>query len=382
MAAKIGLQKTLDEVRKVPYTVSVGTFTAVVRERCNSGGSKTMNQVLTFGEMLMRLKTPGYSRILQADSFEAAFGGAEMNVAVSLAQFGDAVGCVTKLPQNPLGDAARNTLRRYGVDTSRVLRGGPRLGIYFFEKGTDIRPTNVVYDRAGSAFATAQRSEFDWPALLEGVRCFYFSGITAAVSPELTGALEDALACCKKRKIPVVCDLNYRGKMWTAQQAQPVMDRLMQYVTVCLANDEDFEASLGIRAFDGDMSRGIEQKEQFCEGMREITKRYPSCTTVASVLRNIHSVEDSEWMGILLQNGTFTETAVRKIHVMEGVGGGDAFGAGLMHGLLHEKKPQEVIDFALAASVLKLMIGGDLNLSTEAEVEAVMKKGAGAKLSR
>lgn len=341
-----------------------------------------MKQVLTFGEMLMRLKTPGYSRILQADSFEATFGGAEMNVAVSLAQFGDAVGCVTKLPQNPLGDAARNTLRRYGVDTSRVLRGGPRLGIYFFEKGTDIRPTNVVYDRAGSSFATARRAEFDWPRLLQNVGCFYFSGITAAVSPELAAALEDALRCCRENNIPVVCDLNYRGKMWAPQQAQPVMNRLMQYVTVCIANDEDFEASLGIAAFDGDMSRGIEQIAQFRSSMQEITKRYPACKTVASVLRNIHSVDESEWMGILLQDGQFTETAVRKIHVMEGVGAGDAFGAGLVHGLLHRKQPQEVIDFALSASVLKLMIGGDLNLVTEQEVAAVMQKGAGARLSR
>lgn len=341
-----------------------------------------MNQVLTFGEMMMRLKTPGYSRILQADCFEATFGGAEMNVAVSLAQFGDAVGCVTKLPQNSLGEAARNTLRRFGVDTTRVQRGGPRLGIYFFEKGTDIRPTNVIYDRAGSSFALAKRSEFDWPVLLQGVGCFYFSGITAAVSPELAGALEDALRCCREQGIPVVCDLNYRGKMWTPQQAQTVMGRLMQYVTVCIANDEDFEATLGIRAFDGDMSRGIEQIEQFRSGMQEITKRYAACTTVASVLRNIHSVEESEWMGILLQDGKFTQTAVRSIHVMEGVGGGDAFGAGLVHGLIHKKGPQEVINFALAASVLKMMIGGDLNLVTEQEVNAVMQKGAGARLSR
>lgn len=339
-------------------------------------------KVLTFGEMMLRLKPPAFSRFLQADSFEATYGGAEANVAISLSLFHDEAAYITKLPENPLGEAALGTLRRFGVDTGRVLRGGPRLGTYYFEKGTSVRPTSVVYDRAGSSIAAAERSEFDWPVLLEGIDIFYFSGITPAVSAELAGAVEDALAYCKENGVTVACDLNYRGKMWTPEKAQSVMRKLMPYVNICIANDEDFEAALGIRAFDGDMSNGIGQIGSFRSGMEEIIRRYPNCRMVASVLRNIHSVEESDWMGILLHEGKFYESPVHKVHVMEGVAAGDAFGAGLIHGLLHGVDPQESIEFAIAASVLKLTISGDLNLVSEAEVRSAMRKGANARVSR
>ena len=339
-------------------------------------------KVLTFGETMLRLKPPEFTRILQASSFEAAYGGAEANVAVSLALFRDAAAYLTKLPQNPLGEAALGALRRYGVDTGRVLRGGPRLGTYYFEKGTDIRPTNVVYDRAGSSFASAARSEFDWPALLDGVGVFYFSGITPAVSEELAGAVKDALVYCRSHGVMVVSDLNYRGKMWSEEKARSVMRGLMPFVDVCIANDEDFEATLGIRAFDGDMAHGIDQIGDFRAGMREIQKQFPNCKTVASVLRNIRSVDDSDWMGILLQDGKFYESSVRRVRVMEGVAAGDAFGAGLVHCMLRRAAPQETVDFAIAASTLKLMIGGDFNLVTEEEVRAAMKKGGSARLDR
>lgn len=339
-------------------------------------------KVLTFGEMMLRLKPPAFSRILQADSFEASYGGAESNVAVSLSLFHNDAAYLTKFPDNPLGEAALGTLRRYGVDTSRVMRGGSRLGTYYFEKGTNIRPTSVVYDRAGSSISTAKRAEFDWNALLDGVDYFYFSGITPAISDELASAVKEALVCCKEKGIVVVSDLNYRKKMWTPEKAQAVMHELMPYVDVCIANDEDFEATMGIRAFDGDMSRGIDQIDSFRAGMKEITKQYPNCHTVASVLRNIYSVEESEWMGILLTDGKFYDSPVHKVRVMEGVAAGDAFGAGLIHGLLHQENPQDTVDFAIAASVLKLMISGDLNLVTEAEVRAAMQKGSSARLSR
>ncbi len=339
-------------------------------------------KVLTFGEMMLRLKPPAYLRLLQTDSLEATYGGAEANVAVSLSLFGDDAGVLTRFPENAVGQAALNTLRRYGVDTSRVLRGGARLGLYYFEKGTNIRPTNVIYDRAGSAFATLSRGDLDWPKLLDGVDLFYFSGITPALSDEMAKALLDALQYCAGHGVKVACDLNYRGKMWTPEKAQAVMATLMPYVNLCIANDEDFEASLGIRAFDGDMSRGIDQIADFRAGMEEITKRYPSCTQVASVLRNIHSVEDSDWMAIYLKDGKFYESPVHTIHVMEGVGAGDAFAAGLLHGIVNGLPEQETVDFAVAASILKLMISGDQNLVTEAEVRGVMQKGSGAKLAR
>jgi len=339
-------------------------------------------KILTFGEMMLRLKPIEFRRILQADSFEAAYGGAEANVAVSLAQLHHDSVYLTKLPENPLGEAAIGTLKKYGVDTTRVLRGGPRLGMYFFEKGTGARSTSVVYDRAGSSIATAKSSEFNWKELLNDVGIFYFSGITPAISSDLESALKDALNYCKVNNITVACDLNYRGKMWKPERAQEVMAELMPFVDVCIANDEDFEAMLGIRAFDGNLSHGINQKEDFCNGMKEITKQYPNCKIVASVLRNIHSVEQSDWMAILYQNDKFYETPVHNINVMEGVAAGDAFGAGLVHGLVSELEPQETIEFAIAASVLKLSIHGDLNLVTESEIRAAMLKGSNARLSR
>lgn len=339
-------------------------------------------KVLTFGEMMLRLKPEANERILQADSFEAAYGGAEANVAVSLALLGNDSQYLSKFPDNLLGDAAVGTLRRYGVDTSKVLRGTGRLGIYFFEKGASVRSTNVVYDRKDSALALVNATEFDWETLLKDVGMFYFSGITPAISPETEKAVMAACEYCVEHDIPVVCDLNYRGKMWSAQKAQEVMNRLMPYVSICIANDEDFEAALGIKAFDGNMATGISQKESFKEGMMEVTRRYPRCQVVASVLRDIHSVEDSRWMGLLLNNGEFTESAVYPMHVMEGVAAGDAFGAGLVHGLLHDFSGQELIDFAIAASVLKLTIQGDLNLVSESDIRNVMKAGGGASLNR
>lgn len=339
-------------------------------------------KVLTFGEMMLRLKPLGNNRILQSDVFEAAYGGAEANVAVSLALLGNDAAYLTKLPANLLGETALSTLRKYGVDTSKVLRGGNRLGIYFFEKGASVRSTNVVYDRARSAFAEVKQTEFDWGAIFHDVDYFYFSGITPSISTELEQAVTAACVYCREHDIPVVCDMNYRGKMWSPEKAQGVMSKLMNYVTICIANDEDFEATLGIKAFDGDMSRGIDQIEAFKDGMREVTRRYPGCKAVASVLRNIHSVEDSQWMGLLLSDGEFHETQGYKVHVMEGVAAGDAFGAGLMHGLLRGFEAQESIEFAIAASVLKLTISGDLNLVQEADIRAVMKKGGGASLSR
>jgi 2-dehydro-3-deoxygluconokinase len=332
-------------------------------------------KTLTFGEMMLRLKPTGFQRIIQTDTFEAGYGGAEANTAVSLALLNNDAAYLTKLPENALGDAALATLRKYGVDTSRILRGGPRLGMYVFEKGNGARGTGVVYDRAGSSVATAKSDEFNWPELLKDVGIFYFSGVTPAVSEELSNALNAALAYCKDNKITVICDLNYRGKMWSAEQAQQAMKKIMPFVDVCIANDEDFEAMLGIKAFDGNLAHGIDQIEDFRLGMKEITKQYPNCKTVASVLRNIHSVEQSDWMAILYKDDQFFETPVHNINVMEGVAAGDAFGAGLIHGIVNNFADQECIEFAIAASVLKLSISGDLNLVSEDEIRAAMSKG-------
>ncbi len=339
-------------------------------------------KVLTFGEMMLRLKPPGNERILQTQTFEATYGGAEANVAVSLALLGNEVAYLSKFPNNLLGQSAVGTLRKYGVDTSKILTGDGRLGIYFFEKGASVRSTNVVYDRAYSAFSQMKATEFNWEEIFQDVDYFYFSGITPAISDELKHAALAACKYCKTHEIPVVCDLNYRGKMWTPEKAQTVVGKIMDYVTVCIAHDEDFEATLGIKAFDGDDSRGIEQKESFKAAMKKVQERYPNCKMVASILRNIYSVEDSEWTAILLKDGAFYETTTYKMHVMEGVAAGDAFGAGLMHGLLHDYTPTELVQFGLAASVLKLTISGDLNLVSEAEIRNLIKSNNGVRVVR
>ena len=338
-------------------------------------------KILTFGEIMLRLKTPEYLRIVQANGFEASYGGAESNVAVSLSTLGDDAAFLTKLPDNPVGNAAFNELRRYGVDTSRILRGGPRLGIYYFEKGNDIRPTSVLYDRAGSALAKASATEFDWEALLSGIDIFFFSGVTPAISPSVEQAVSNALNYCHTHGITVICDLNYRAKMWSREKAQSVMKELMQYVDLCIANDEDFEAALGIHAFDGDMAHGIDQIETYRQGMQKIQELYPNCSAVASVLRNLKTAEDGEWMGIYLKDGHFYESPIHTVHSLEAVGAGDAFAGALIHGLVHQFSPQKLIDFSITASVMKLMIQHDANVASETEIEQIMKQG-GTNLQR
>lgn len=341
-----------------------------------------MKKIVTFGEMMMRLKPSNMRRVLQANQFDVDYGGSEANVAVSLSLFGDGAAYVSKFPENILGQAAINKLREFGVDTSRVLHGGPRLGMYVFEKGHSVRSTKVTYDRAGSSFASSKATEYDWSKLLAGADYFYFSGVTPALSAELRQAVLNACEYCKENGIKVACDLNFRGKLWTPEEAQAFMKKVMPYLTICLVNDEDFEQSLGIHAFDGDMSHGIEQKTTFENGMREIVKRYPNVKVVASVLRNIQSVDKSTWMGLVLKDGKFTESPAYKVDVLEGVAGGDAFGGGLMHGILNDFDNQKLVDYAIAASVLKLTVLGDLNVTTEADVRAVMEGGAGVRVSR
>lgn len=341
-----------------------------------------MQKIVTFGEIMLRLKPAENQRIIQTDQFSGLYGGAEANVATSLALLGDHSQFVTKVPQNALGQAALGTLRRYGVDTSNVMVGGPRLGIYFFEKGASIRNTSVVYDRAASSFATSNTSEYHWQDILKDTDYFYFSGITAAVSSEIYKTLIVALEFCQKNHITVICDLNYRAKMWSKEAAQTAMNQLMPYVNICLANDEDFEAALGIKAFDGNMAHGIDQKTDFIHGMQQIMKKYPNCQTVASILRNVNSVEDSQWMALLVNQDEVLETPSYHMHVWEGVASGDAFAAGLIHGLIHDFDTQKLLNYALAASVLKLTISGDLNLVTDSEIMSVMNKQDGMRVVR
>lgn len=274
-----------------------------------------MPTVLTLGEMMLRLKPTNQQRILQTSAFAADYGGAEANVAASLALLGDQVQYLTKLPENSLGHTARNTIRGLGVDTQKILWGGPRLGIYFFEKGASVRNTNVVYDRAGSSFATMKADEFDWPVLLNDINYFYFSGITPAIGSEQQAAVFAACQYCSDHNITVICDMNFREKMWSPEAAQAFFKTVMPFIDVCIANDEDFEATLGIKAFDGNMATGIDQLADFREGMLEVTRRWPNVHTVASVVRNIHSVEESQWTALLVQNDKVYQGPTFDMHI-------------------------------------------------------------------
>ncbi|MFD1124236.1 sugar kinase [Lentilactobacillus raoultii] len=335
-------------------------------------------KLTSFGELMLRFKPADRTRIIQATAFETSFGGAEANVAVSLALFGDQSRYLTKLPQNMLGEAALYRLRGYGVETNQILRGGERVGTYYFEKGTSLRGTNVVYDRAHSSFATSTSDEYNWDQLLKGTDYFYVSGITPALSSELQQAVLDAANYCHTHQIKVVYDANFRGKLWSSKDAQQFSKKIMPFVSIVLAHDEDFEASFGIKAFDGDMTNGIAQKAQFKAAMKQLVTRYPNLEMVGSVLRNIYTVEKSQWSAILLKNDHYYESPVYDVDVYEGVGGGDAFAAGLMHGVLNHQDVQAQVDFAIAASVTKLTISGDFNLAYADEIAKLAAQGGSA----
>lgn len=339
--------------------------------------------VLAFGEIMMRLSPKDHLRIEQAGEFDVRYGGAEANTAVSLAVQGDASAFVSVVPPNRLGDCALRSISQWGVDTSRVVREGDRLGSYVFEPGASQRGNGCVYDRKYSAVSLAPRETYDWDAILNGVDAFYFSGVTPAVSPELAGACADALAACRARGITTICDLNYRGKLWTPEQAQNTMRGLLPLVDVCVANDEDAPAALGMTCVSGSLSHGIEERDSYVEMARQICAEY-GCKTVASVVRNVQCVERSQWMGALYDAATDAHwfSPVHDVHVLEGVGAGDAFNAGLIHALRHGFDPQHVIDYAIAASVLKLSIRGDANLVTPQEIEKVTASSGGARVER
>ena len=344
---------------------------------------KQGSRVLAFGEIMMRLSPKGHLRLEQASEFDVRYGGAEANTALSLAYQGDSAAYVSVVPAGRVGDIALRTLTAYGVDTSRVVRQGDRLGSYFFEIGASERSNGCVYDRKYSAMSMASRTAFNWDELLENIGVFYFSGVTPAISDEMAAACKEALTACRARGIVTVCDVNYRGKMWAPEKSQAVMAELLPLVDIVIANDEDAPAGLGMTCVSGSLEHGIEEHADYVEMARQICGTY-GCRAVASVVRDIQCVERSQWMGMLYdaESGEHWFSPAHDVHVVEGVAAGDAFNAGLVHALLGGFEPQEAIDYAIAASVLKLTIQGDSNLVTEAEVRAVASKGAGTRVAR
>lgn len=324
-------------------------------------------KVVTFGELMLRLAPEGYYRFVQADSFGATFGGGEANVAVSLANYGLDAAFVTKLPKHEIGQMAVNSLRKHGVDTSMITRGGDRVGIYFLEKGASQRPSKVVYDRAHSAIAEAQSGDFDWNAVFEGADWFHFTGITPALGDNVAALCKEALQAAKAHGVRVSCDLNYRKKLWTREKAGQVMGELMQWVDVCIANEEDAADVFGIHAADTDINKGEVSAEGYKDVARQLKERF-GFEYVAITLRSSISANDNLWRA-MLYNGEAYLSKQYPIHIVDRVGGGDSFGGGLIYAMLNGYEPQQAIEFAVAASCLKHTVEGDYNLVSVAEVQ-------------
>ena len=342
---------------------------------------KNAKKVVTFGEIMMRLNPKGNERFLQAESFEVSYAGGEANVAVSLANYGMDASFVTKLPSHEIGQCAINELRRYGVDTSKIVRGGPRVGIYYAEKGASQRPSKVIYDRAGSSIALAQPSDFNWDEIFEGADWFHFTGITPALGGNLPEICLEACKAAHERGITVSCDLNYRKKLWTREQARECMSKLVPYVDVCISNEEDAKDVFGIEAENTDIDSGKLNHEGYISVARQLSERF-GCKYVAITLRSSISANDNDWAGMLYTDGKAHFSKQYHMHIVDRVGGGDSFGGGLIYSLLSGYDPQKAIDFAVAASCLKHTIEHDFNLCSVAEVESLAGGNASGRVQR
>ncbi len=317
-------------------------------------------RVITFGEIMLRLAPEGYTRFVQAESYGATYGGGEANVAVSLANFGLDAAFVTKLPKHEIGQAGVNSLRRYGVDTSFITRGGNRVGIYYLEKGASQRPSKVIYDRANSAIAEAGAEDFDWNKIFEGADWFHFTGITPALNDNIAAICLEACKAAKERNITISCDLNYRNKLWSKEKAGQVMSELCKYVDVCIANEEDAADVFGIRADNTDVTSGKVNHEGYKAVAKQLADRF-GFKHVAITLRGSISANDNNWAAMLYDGKDYYFSKSYLIHIVDRVGGGDSFGAGLIYSLINDFAPQETIEFAVAASCLKHSIEGDFN---------------------
>lgn len=327
-----------------------------------------MSKVITFGEIMLRLAPNGYYRFFQNDQLQATFGGGEANVAVSLANFGVDTSFVTKVPQNAIGQGAIDALRAFGVNTENIVRGGDRLGIYFLEKGASQRGSVCIYDRAHSAIQEAEAKDFDWDAIFNGAEWFHFTGITPALGENLVEICKEACRIAKQKGIKISCDLNYRGKLWTRQQAQAAMTELCQYVDVCIANEEDAKDVFGIEAENTDIYGGKLNKEGYQSVAKQLKERF-GFEKVAITLRSSISASDNDWAGMLYDGKDFYYSKEYHLHIVDRVGGGDSFGAGLIYALMNHKSMQDTIDYAVAASALKHSIEGDFNRVSVSEVE-------------
>lgn len=327
-----------------------------------------MSRVVTFGEIMLRLAPNGYFRFFQNDQMQATFGGGEANVAVSLANFGVDVSYVTKLPDNCIGDGAVAELRKFGVDTSYIIRGGNRMGIYFLEKGASQRGSICIYDRAHSAIQEASPTDFDWNKIFEGAEWFHFTGITPALGENLVEICETACREAKKKGLKISCDLNYRGKLWSKQEANRAMSKLCKYVDICIANEEDAKDVFGIEADNSDAVNGQLDKEGYKLVALQLKNRF-DFDKVAITLRKSINANENKWSAMLYENEKFYFSKEYDLRIVDRVGGGDSFGAGLIYSCMKGMEAQKIVDFAVAASALKHSIEGDFNRVSVLEVE-------------
>ncbi|MBT32456.1 MAG: 2-dehydro-3-deoxygluconokinase [Thalassobius sp.] len=342
-------------------------------------------KVVTFGEIMLRLATPGYLRFAQTDSFTATYGGGEANVAVSLANYGFSPAFVTRLPKNDIGDAALMSLRKYGVDTSYIARGGDRVGIYFLETGAVSRGSKVVYDRANSALAEIDTDMIDWDAVFDGAEWFHWTGITPAVSEGAARVCLEAIKKANEKGITVSTDLNYRKNLWKwGKKAGEVMVELVEGCDIILGNEEDAEKVFGIHPEGVDVTAGHVEGAAYKSVGTQLMEKFPRAKKIIITLRGSINANHNSWSGVLWDGETLYEAPTYQItHIVDRVGGGDSFMGGLICGLLtYPDDDQKALNFAVAASCLKHTIYGDFNLVTLDEVEKLMSGDASGRVSR
>ena len=340
-----------------------------------------MKKVVTFGEIMLKLSAKGYQRLLQAKEMNVEYAGAEANVAVSLANFGIPVSFVSRVPENDFGGAACMTMRAFGVQTDFMLRGGNRMGIYFAEKGASQRPSKVVYDRQDSAISTASPEDFIWENIFKDAQWFHFTGITPALSKNLAEICLQACQQAKKMGLTVSCDLNYRSKLWTKEDARETMSRLAEYIDVCIANESDIADVFGIEAKGSDVEQGQLQRASYEIVAEQLLRKF-NFQKVAITLRESISANDNNWSAMLYDGSKVFHSRKYAVHIVDRIGSGDSFAAGLVYGLLNGYDSQKTVDFATAASCLKHSIEGDFNLVKVAEVESLMNNNFTGRIQR
>lgn len=340
-----------------------------------------MAKIVTMGEIMLRLSTPGNNRFVQSDSFDVNYGGGEANVAVSLSNFGHDAFFISKVPAHEIGQAAVNSLRKFGVHTDFLARGGDRLGIYYLETGSSLRPSKVIYDRAHSSICEANPEDFDFEKIFAGADWFHWSGITPAISDKAAECLKQACIAAKKAGVTVSCDLNFRKKLWTSEKAQSIMRPLMQYVDVCIGNEEDAEMCLGFKP-----SSDVESGKTEADGYKSIFTKMQQefgFQYVISTLRESFSASNNGWKALIYNGKEFYQSRRYEITpIVDRVGGGDSFSAGIIHGLVSKMSQGDALEFAVAASALKHTIPGDVNMVNIQEVESLAAGNTSGRVQR